>query len=52
MADAGPMDITDRGSAQNTAAESNFGDEEKDGVIKDMLTLAEQGKTLDKSQGG
>lgn len=52
MADAGPMDITDRGSAQNAAAESNFGEEEKDGVIKDMLALAEQGQVPGQSQVG
>jgi len=50
LADAGPLDITDRGSAQNAAAESNFGDEEKDGVIKDMLALASQGRTPTEDQ--
>ena len=39
MADAGPLDITDRGSAQNAAAATNFDDSEKDASAQDMMQV-------------
>ena len=45
--------ITDRGSAQNAAATQNFSEEERDGVIKDMEILVQQGKlSADDWKGG
>ena len=41
-ADFGPLDIADRGSAQNQAATTNFSDEEKDQTAQDMLALGAQ----------
>lgn len=40
-ADSGPLDIADRGSAQNQAASTNFSDEEKDQTAQDMLALGD-----------
>eukprot|EP00316_Scyphosphaera_apsteinii_P020507 CAMPEP_0119331916 /NCGR_PEP_ID=MMETSP1333-20130426/81661_1 /TAXON_ID=418940 /ORGANISM="Scyphosphaera apsteinii, Strain RCC1455" /LENGTH=372 /DNA_ID=CAMNT_0007341629 /DNA_START=47 /DNA_END=1166 /DNA_ORIENTATION=+ len=42
-ADAGPMDIADRSTAQNAAASSNFGEGEKDATATDMQILADRG---------
>ena len=39
MADAGPMDIKDRGSAQNAAATTNFDDSEKDASSVDLQKM-------------
>lgn len=39
MADAGPLDIADRGSAQNAAAKTNFDDSEKDQSVQDMMQV-------------
>lgn len=39
MADAGPLDIADRGSAQNAAAATNFDDSEKDQSVLDMMKI-------------
>ena len=41
-ADFGPLDIADRGSAQNQAATTNFSDEEKDQTAQDMLAIGAQ----------
>ena len=46
-ADAGPLDIVDRSTAQNNAASSAFGDDdEKDLSATDMQRLQETGKSL------
>ena len=55
QADAGPMDITDRTGAQNSAASTNFDEENRDGTMRDMETLVNQGKmtgTADDFKGG
>ena len=55
QADAGPMDITDRTGAQNSAASTNFDEENRDGTMRDMETLVNQGKmtgTEDDFKGG
>ena len=41
-ADSGPLDIADRGSAQNQAANTNFSEEEQDQTAKDMLALGDK----------
>jgi hypothetical protein len=46
LADAGPMDIADRGSAQNSAAATNFNEDERDATSRDMQQMIEEG-TLD-----
>ena len=46
-ADAGPLDIVDRSTAQNNAASSAFGDDdEKDLSATDMQRLQDSGKSL------
>ena len=46
-ADAGPMDISNRGAAQNNAAQSAFGDDdEKDLSATDMMDLQSQGGSV------
>mmetsp|Transcript_84878 Transcript_84878/g.169584 ORF Transcript_84878/g.169584 Transcript_84878/m.169584 type:complete len:201 (-) Transcript_84878:212-814(-) len=40
VADAGPLDITDRGAAQNQAAQSNFGEDERDAASVAMQQIA------------
>ena len=45
-ADAGPMDITDRGSAQNAAASTNFDAGEKDASALDMQRLVDEGQAM------
>ena len=40
-ADAGPLDIADRGAGLNAAATTNFDDEEKDQSVVDMLKIGE-----------
>ena len=39
MADAGPLDITDRGSSMNNAAKDNFSEEERDEAAKAMMEV-------------
>jgi len=50
VAEAGPLDIADRGSAQNAAATSNFGDDEKDEASVAMLQLASEA-AMDSADG-
>lgn len=45
VADAGPLDIADRGSAMSSAAKSNFDDEERDEASVAMQQLRAQGTT-------
>ena len=45
-ADAGPMDIADRGAAQNAAASSNFDASEQDRSAVDMQRLADEGRSI------
>lgn len=51
MADAGPMDIVDRGSAQNSAAATNFDSSEKDATARDMQALVDQGNAMPPTVG-
>lgn len=39
LADSGPLDIADRGSAQNAAATTNFDASEKDQSVQDMMQV-------------
>lgn len=51
-ADAGPLDIVDRSTAQNNAASSAFGDDdEKDLSATDMQKLQDSGKSLYDEKG-
>ena len=46
QADAGPLDIADRGSAQNAAASTNFDDGERDASAVDMQALIDGGTQM------
>ena len=46
LADSGPLDIADRGSAQNSAATTNFDDDSRDATSRDLQRMVEDG-TLD-----
>ena len=50
-ADAGPLDISNRGGAMNQAAGDNFGDSEKDASAQDAMLIAAQGGGLGANQG-